>query len=154
MSPQFNFTGGAPAGGKLTQIGDVIAVTGASQDGYPTGARAGIVIDANGVVKEQFTNGVFVTRFRIPIVDYINAPGLEARSGNVWATSETSGTPVVGAANGGSNGLIQAQTLEDSTVDLSNEFAEMIVTQRAYSANTKTLTTADEMYKTVVQMKN
>ena len=60
----------------------------------------------------------------------------------------------MGAANGGSNGLIQAQTLEDSTVDLSNEFAEMIVTQRAYSANTKTLTTADEMYKTVVQMKN
>ena len=154
MSPQFNFSGGAPSGGKLTQIGDTSIVTGAAQDGYPSGSRMGVVIDSNGVVKEQFDNGQFVTRFRIPVINYINPPGLEARSGNVWAQSETSGTPVITGANVGVGGTLAQQTLEASTVDLSEEFSSMIVTQRAYSANTKTLTTADEMYKTVVQMKS
>jgi flagellar hook protein FlgE len=128
-------------------------VTGAAQDGYPSGARMGVVIDAFGVVKEQFDNGQFVTRYRIPVINYINPPGLEARSGNVWAQSETSGGPTITGANDGIGGVLEQQTLESSTVDLSEEFSSMIVTQRAYSANTKTLTTADEMYKTVVQMK-
>ncbi len=153
MSPQFTFTGGSPSGGKLTQIGDTSVVTGAAQDGYPKGSRLGVIIDQNGIVKEQFSNGQLVTRFRVPIINYINPPGLEARSGNVWAQSDTSGSPVVNGANTGIAGGIQAETLEQSTVDLSEEFSSMIVTQRAYSANTKTLTTADEMYKTVVQMK-
>lgn len=153
MSPQFTFSGGAPSGGKLTQIGDTAVVTGAAQDGYPTGARLGVVIDSNGVVKEQFTNGQLVTRFRIPIINYINPPGLEARSGNVYAQSDTSGGPTITGANVGVAGNLKAETLESSTVDLSQEFSQMIMTQRAYSANTKTLTTADEMYKTVVQMK-
>jgi flagellar hook protein FlgE len=140
--------------GKLTQIGDTTVVTRVQQDGFASGSRVGVEIDDNGVVREKFSNGQLVTRFRIPLVEFINPPGLDHLSGNIWRESETSGEAVLFGAKTGPVGPIIAGALEESTVDLANEFADMIVTQQAYNANTKSLSTADEMYKTLVQTAN
>ena len=84
---------------------------------------------------------------------FTNANGLEKLGGNVWGETANSGAPVIGAASTGSRGKINASTLEMSNVDLSHAFTQLIVIQRGYQANSKTITTSDNMLNTLLQLK-
>ena len=84
---------------------------------------------------------------------FTNNNGLEKLGGNVWGETANSGGPVIGAASTGSRGKINASTLEMSNVDLSHAFTQLIVIQRGYQANSKTITTSDTMLNTLLQLK-
>jgi flagellar hook protein FlgE len=153
LSPTFNLVGANPNLTSVTQFDSTFAQTGAQQNGNTSGFRTGIQIDNNGMVNEVYSNGEVIPRFQIPVVTYVNPQGLEAETGNVWVATQASGTASIQAANTGPAGQIMPSTLEQSAVDLSTEFSDMIVSQSTYTANTKTITTADQMYQTLTQLR-
>jgi flagellar hook protein FlgE len=150
LSPSFNFGSGFAG---LTQFGSAFSSGNVQQDGRSSGTRTGVTVDSNGIVDEVYTNGAIIPRFQVPVVTYINPDGLDAQSGNVWAGTATSGTAQISASNTNGAGQITPSTLEQSSVDLSSEFTDMIISQATYSANTKTITTADQMYQTIAQLR-
>jgi len=153
LSPNFNLVGSNPNLTAVTQFDSSVAEAGATQNGTATGYRTGIQVDSNGIVSEIYSNGDVVPRYQIPLVTYINPQGLEAETGNVWVGTETSGPAVINSPSTGSAGQIMPSTLEQSTTDLANEFSNMIVTESTYTANTKTITTADQMYQTIAELR-
>ena len=90
---------------------------------------------------------------KIALADFPNSAGLEREGGNTFKTSINSGLPSVGSALSSSLGKINTGYLEQSNVDLSTEFTSMIVSQRGFQANTKIVTTVDQMLNDVIQMK-
>ncbi len=124
-----------------------------SQNGASFGNYAGVSIGADGVVTALFDNGVTKPVFMIPVATLVNPNGMEAMSGNVWIETDGSGQPTVREAGAGGAGQVSAASLEASTVDLGEEFTSMITTQRAYSASTKIITTADEMLEELMRVK-
>jgi flagellar hook protein FlgE len=152
ISPSLNFKGSSTFSA-LTQFGDTFAQSGLQQNGKTSGSRVGFQVDTTGVVSEVYSNGLVLPRYTIPVVTYINPQGLEALSGNAWVETGISGTAGINASNTGGAGIITPSTLEQSSVDLAEEFSQMIVSQATYNANTKTITVADEMYKLVTQLR-
>ncbi len=138
---------------KITQNAGDFDVTSATQNGAAPGVRTGVSIDADGYVSAQFSNGQSQRVFKLAVATFANANGLDELSGNVFRASDTSGTLNLREASTGSAGTIQAGALEQSNVDLADEFSKMIVTQRAYSANTKVITTADQMTAELLQLR-
>jgi flagellar hook protein FlgE len=150
--PTLNFgTTGAANG--LTQFADVFAVSFTNQDGVPFGYRTGVSVDEDGLVRAVFDNGQQIPLFKVPLVTFANPNGLEPQTGNLYTQTIRSGDAVVNFAGIGGAGKLSPSTLESSTVDLAEEFTNMIITQRAYSASAKTITTADEMLNEVVNIK-
>ena len=105
----------------------------------------------DGVVTAQFDNGELRIISQVPIVTFANVNELTEETGNVYKQNAESGTGLIKTANSGGAGLIQANALESSTVDLADEFTRMIMTQRAFSANTRMITTGDEMLEELVR---
>jgi flagellar hook protein FlgE len=137
----------------LTQFSSSYLVSRIDQDGVQFGAFNGVRIDENGIVTALFDNGQSLSIFQIPLATFPNANGLEARTGNAWIETDRSGPYFLRAPNTGGAGAVAAGSLEGSTVDLANEFTQMIVTQRAYSASARIITTADEMLDELVRIK-
>lgn len=123
------------------------------QNGSPVGYRTGVSVSRDGIVSAQFSNGLSREIYQLGIANFINPDGLSALTGTVFRVSDTSGDPDVVAANSGGAGYIEGGALEQSNVDLADEFSKMIVTQRAYSANTKVITTADQMTAELLQLR-
>lgn len=138
---------------KLTQNGGDFNVISTSQNGAAPGVRTGVSIDADGYVSAQFSNGQSQKIYKLAVATFANANGLDSQTGNVFRQSDTSGTINLREAGVGSAGVIQGGALEESNVDLADEFSKMIVTQRAYSANTKVITTADQMTQDLLQLR-
>ena len=153
LSPTVDLGTGTVTGQpKTVQLGDQFGVVQINQNGFREGNRIGLEITPEGYVRETYDNNQVRDIARIPLITYNNPIGLEARTGNVWAQTTTSGVPLVNTPNNGGTGKLAPSTLENSTVDLSDEFSTMIITQRSYTANTKIITTADEMYQEVVRV--
>lgn len=129
----------------LTQLSAPYQVNYLTQDGAKFGNFAGVEIDTDGVVTALFDNGVRTPIFQIPVATFVNPNGLESLSGNAWIQTDSSGSYTLHIAGTAGAGVIEDGALESSTVDLSTEFTDMIVTQRAYSAASKVITTANEM---------
>ena len=108
---------------------------------------------AIALVVALFDNGETLPIYKIPLVTFANFNGLTAKTGNVYVSSDSSGAPVLRIAKTGSAGAINAGSLENSTVDLGTEFTNMILAQRAYSATTRIIITADEMLDELVRIK-
>ncbi len=136
----------------LTQFDNPSALVSSSVDGALFGSLSGVSIDSDGFVTAQFSNGLSQKVFKLPVATFANPDGLSAVSGNAYAASEQSGSPTIGEANLGGAGVIQSSALEGSTVDLANEFTNLITTQRAYSASARIVTTADQMLQTLEQI--
>ncbi|MBL6853389.1 MAG: flagellar hook protein FlgE [Alphaproteobacteria bacterium] len=136
----------------VTQFDNPSALVSSNVDGSLFGALTGVVIDNNGFVTAQFSNGLSQKVFKIPVATFANPDGLSAVTGNAYTASLASGTPTVGEANLGGAGLIQSKSLEGSTSDLATEFTNLITTQRAYSASARIVTTADQMLQTLEQI--
>lgn len=145
--------GTANTAGGLTQFTNQFAVSFLAQDGVPFGFRTGVSIDELGLVRAVFDNGTSVPLYKIPLVNFASVNFLTPLSGNVYQVSNESGDPVANYAGVGGTGKISPATLEASTVDLSQEFTNLIVAQRSYSANAKTITTADELLQEVLALK-
>ena len=129
----------------VTQLnGDgTLAVT--QQDGYALGTANGFGISSDGIITLSATNGYFMEIGQIAVANFNNAPGLTRIGSNKYQESIGSGNARIGAALVSGRGSITANYLEGANVDLSEEFTRMIVTQRAFQANSKVITTASEL---------
>lgn len=123
------------------------------QDGYTGGTLNDLRVDQSGKIIGSFTNGHSMALAQVAMATFTNNNGLEKLGGNVWGETANSGGPVIGAAATGSRGSINASTVEMSNVDLSRAFTQLIVIQRGYQANSKTITTSDNMLNTLLQLK-
>ena len=124
-----------------------------SQDGYTAGMLTGLSVDKNGVLTGTFSNGQTMALYAIALADFTNAYGLSRAGGNLFTETLASGQPTTGRANTGRLGAISGNTLETSNVDLASEMVDMILTQRGFQANSKTITTVDTMLAEVIQLK-
>ena len=129
----------------LTSLSGSFTTNYIKQDGAKFGSYSGVTVDENGVVTAQFDNGETRPIAILPLATFTNSNGMEALTGNVWIETDASGQALLKQAGTNGAGEITSNALESSTVDLATEFSNMIVTQRAYSASTKIITTADEM---------
>ena len=136
----------------LMQQADDFTVEGESRDGYPPGYLDSFAIDSNGIVTGQYTNGLEEEIAQIALASFANPSGLEREGGGLYQPSANSGDPDVGAAGAGGRGELAAGSLEMSNVDLSEEFTDMIRTQRGFQGNSTTITTSDEMLQELVNL--
>lgn len=127
--------------------------SGISQDGYPGGDLVGIRIDETGTLIGSFTNGRSFGLAQVSMAKFSNNNGLESSGGNTFIQTSNSGNPIIGQPSIGGRGFIQASALEMSNVDLSRSLTQLIVVQRGFQANSKTITTSDQMLNTLLQLK-
>lgn len=122
-------------------------------NGTPFGNLTSTEIDENGLVTAVFDNGVTRVIGQVGLATFPNADGLTAINGNAYRVSSESGTYSLKVPGTGGAGILSPYTLEGSTVDLSTEFTGLITTQRAYSASSKIITTADQMLEELINIK-
>ena len=124
-----------------------------SGDGSPPGTLETFSIDRNGVIFGNFTNGSIQALGQLAIGTFSNPAGLNRAGSNLMTESPNSGLPRIGVAGVGSRGNISVGFLESSNVDMATEFANMIVAQRGFQANSRIITAADEILQELVQLK-
>ena len=139
--------------GGLSQLNTASVVQSTVTNGTAFGNLSDITIDEGGFVTAVFDNGVMRRIAQVAIATFPSPDSLKEVSGNAYSVSLQSGTFNLKAAGTGGAGTIAAQQLESSTVDLSAEFTGLITTQRAYSASSKIITTADEMLAELINIK-
>ncbi|NLG36794.1 MAG: flagellar hook protein FlgE [Clostridiales bacterium] len=122
-------------------------------DGYSSGSLSDYGIDGNGTLMGVFSNGMQRAIGALAIAVFPNTSGLEKIGNNEYTTSWNSGGADIGLAGTGGRGTIATYSLEMSNVDLANEFTEMIIAQRGFQANSRIITTADEMLQELVNLK-
>ena len=124
-----------------------------TQDGYASGSLRGVSIDAEGIVTGSYSNGQLVPLYQIALADFPSYWGLAKIGSNLYAESRASGQPTPGTPGTGSLGNISPNSLEMSNVDLASEFVRMITTQRAFQANSRVITTSDEILSELINLK-
>lgn len=143
----------------LTQFSGANTLTVADQDGYAAGELASFTFAPDGTVRGVFTNGQILALGKLALASFVNESGLlrgnqsVGGGGNVYQETDNSGEPQIGIAQAGGNGSIIGSALEGSNVDLAEQFTDMIVTQRAFQANSRTITTADEMLQEILSLR-
>lgn len=152
QSVNFDIGQGLAAGG-FTQFDSESILDSTTVNGSIFGDLSGIDVDKNGFVIAKFTNGVIKSIYQLPVATFINPNGLQPENGGAFRVSPNSGSFNLKPAGAGGAGLVSARTLESSNVDLATEFTNLIMTQRAYSASSKIVTTADEMLDELIRMK-
>jgi flagellar hook protein FlgE len=129
--------------GVLTQFANTsgtAAVNNLEQNGYSAGLLQSVAVTSKGTISGSFANGKTVDLAEIPLAHFNGTDGLKALDGGAFATTDASGPALAGAS-----GQILGQSLESSNTDIATEFTKLIVTQQAYSANTKVITTVNQM---------
>jgi flagellar hook protein FlgE len=170
-SPTVDFAGGATAGqalaldlGKpksaggtgldgMTQYSSASTVSAQSQDGYASGALSGVKIDSDGTVNGVYTNGQTIASGRLAIAKFQSNDGLGRAGHNLWVATRDSGEAALGSVGTGGRGALVSGSLEQSNVDVTQQFVELITHQRAFKANSKTITTADQMLQELMTIK-
>ena len=143
----------ASAAGGLTQYNSQSVVQSVNTNGTAFGNLTNIEVDEDGYVSAIFDNGVTRKIAQVAIATFSNPNGLKGVNGNAYRVTNESGTYSLKAPGSGGAGSIAPSTLEASTVDLSTEFTGLITTQRAYSASSKIITTADQMLEELLNIK-
>ncbi len=137
----------------FTQFAGDYNVVFVDQDGAELGNRTGVSIDREGFVVASFSNGQTERIYKLPLTTFANVNGLEALTGNVFRETTDSGGFNLREPGQGGAGFITPSALEAANVDLADEFSRMIITQRAYSAGTKVITTADQMLEELLRIR-
>jgi len=138
---------------KLTQFANESNAAVTSSDGYPQGSLDTFSIGPTGEINGIFTNGMSKIIGQIALAVFKNPAGLEKTAENMFQVTPNSGDPIIGLPGSSGLGSLNSGTLEMSNVDISNEFAEMISTQRGFQANSRIITTSDEMLQELVNLK-
>jgi flagellar hook protein FlgE len=143
----------APSFADITQFADPSTLVNTGQDGYPNGALSTYSIDSTGEILGIYTNGLNQSLGQAAVAAFNNPGGLLKVSDSMFISSNNSGSVQIGTASTGGRGGISAGTLEMSNVDVAKEFANMIIYQRGFQANSKIIGTGDELLQTLVNMK-
>jgi flagellar hook protein FlgE len=136
----WNLTG---SNGTLTQTASPSNIAGTTQDGFTSGSYQSFSVGGDGKIQASYSNGQKQVIGQVAIATVANAQGLQATSGTAFLATRASGDALIGPAGTGNRGTIQDGALESSNVDVSKEFSALIVAQRAFEANSKTVTTFD-----------
>lgn len=122
------------------------------QNGAGSGLLTSVSIDKDGIIFFNYSNGQSRKVYQIPLADFPNINGLSARSGNAYAQTDDSGEFTLKAAGQSGVGVVTPESLENSSTELADELTRMIVAQRSYQANTKTITTVDSLLETLTNI--
>ncbi len=139
--------------GDLTQYAAPNMTTFQTQDGYPSGVLRGVQIDDAGVVTGAYSNGQLTPLYQVVLADFPNYYGLSKMGKNMYAESRDSGQPMTGPPQTARLGSISPNAIEMSNVDLAQEFVKMITTQRAFQANSRVITTSDDILSELINIK-
>ena len=137
----------------ITQSAQKSTTKGYYQDGYTLGYLDNFKIDSNGVITGVYTNGTTRTIAQVALATFTNERGLEKAGDNTFVESNNSGMARIGESGIAGRGSLMSGALEMSNVDLSEQLTDMIVTQRGFQSNAKTITTADTLLETVLSLK-
>nr|WP_092068323.1 flagellar hook protein FlgE [Dendrosporobacter quercicolus]NSL47055.1 flagellar hook-basal body complex protein [Dendrosporobacter quercicolus DSM 1736]SDL74289.1 flagellar hook protein FlgE [Dendrosporobacter quercicolus] len=137
----------------LKQYGGETTAKYQSQDGYAAGVLESVYADASGTISGKFSNGVIKSLAQVSMAAFNNPAGLTKAGNSMYTESNNSGVAQIGAANSGGRGKLTPGALEMSNVDLAQEFSNMIITQRGFQANSKIITTTDEMLQDLANLK-
>ena len=122
-------------------------------NGYAAGDLEGVDVSSDGVMTGIYSNGQLIPLFRVGLAKFLNNYGLHTEGGNLFSETRDSGGAITNKPGENGLGTIAPNSLEMSNVDISEEFVTMITNQRGFQANSKTITTVDDMMQTVIQMK-
>lgn len=137
----------------VTQFDAPSSLNAANVDGAPFGALTSVSVDRDGYVTALFDNGIEKKVFKVALATFTNPDDLAPMAGNAYQLTDASGVATILEPRTGGAGSIASNSLEASTVDLAKEFSDLITTQRAYSAATRIVTTADQMLQELMQIK-
>ena len=137
----------------MTSFDSLSSTSGISQDGFTGGDLVGIRIDQSGTLVGSFSNGRSFGLAQIGMAKFTNNEGLSTEGGNVYIQTSNSGDPIIGTAATAGRGFIQSSALEASNVDLSRALTQLIIIQRGFQANGKTITTSDQLLETLIGLK-
>jgi flagellar hook protein FlgE len=139
--------------GDITQYSAPSGTTFQTQDGYPSGTLRTVDVDEFGVVTGSYSNGQLTPLFQLVMADFPSYYGLTKMGKNLYAESLDSGPALFGTPQSGRLGSISTSAIEMSNVDLAQEFVKMITTQRAFQANSRVITTSDEILNELINLK-
>lgn len=137
----------------LTGQAGVDTIAAGKQDGYAAGILESFALGSDGTITGSFSNGLKQDLGRIAMASFTNPSGLAKAGGSLFTTTVNSGDAQVGAAGTGGRGTLSAGSLEMSNVDLSTEFTQLIIAQRGFQANSRVITTSDEVLQELVNLK-
>jgi len=153
----FNFGDDIASGGTglagVSQFASASSATFIGQDGYGSGQLSSVRIDAEGYVAGIFTNGQTRVLGQVAVASFSAPDQLERVGGNLLQQTQSSGQPVVGDPGSGGRASIISGSLEQSNVDLAQQFVRMIAAQRSFQANSKTITTADQLLTELINLR-
>ncbi|BES71155.1 hypothetical protein RE428_21730 [Marinobacter nanhaiticus D15-8W] len=138
---------------ETTQYGSEFAVNDQSQNGYTTGRLSGLDVSNEGVLFARYSNGQSQTLGQVALATFRNAEGLSPVGETTWVETFESGQPIIGSPDSGTLGAIKASSVEESNVDLSAELVNLIIAQRNYQANAKTIETSDSVTQTIINLR-
>lgn len=137
----------------ITQTEGTSNISPREQDGYGSGALSNITIDQNGRIQGTFSNGTVITLAQIMVAEFNNPQGLMKAGENMYSVSDNSGIAAILTPGQSSQSKIVSGALEQSNVDLADEFTRMISAQRGFQANARVITTSDEFLNEIVNLK-
>ncbi|MEO5345168.1 MAG: flagellar hook protein FlgE [Magnetococcus sp. YQC-9] len=136
-----------------TQVASESATGNWTADGYPPGNLDSLAVDRDGIVSGHYTNGQTRKMFQVALVDFSNENALEQIGANLYKPTVQSGQPMIGVPQSSRLGSIASNSLEQSNVDISNEFIRMITTQRGFQANSRIVSVSDGMLEELISLK-
>jgi flagellar hook protein FlgE len=139
--------------GETTQYGSTFGVNDQQQNGYTTGRLSGLDVSDQGVLFARYTNGQSQELGQVALAGFQNTNGLSPVGETTWVETFESGQPIIGAPDTGTLGSIKASSVEESNVDLSAELVNLIIAQRNYQANAKTIETSDAVTQTIINLR-
>lgn len=139
--------------GDMTNYAGPSTTTFQYQDGFGSGVLRGISVGEDGIITASYSNGQMTPTFQIALADFPSYEGLSKQGRNLYSESTTSGQPMPGVPGDGRRGSISAMAIEMSNVDLAQEFVKMITTQRAFQANSRVITSSDEILQELINIK-
>jgi len=150
---RFADTTGAATDGTVTGYSGNSTKNSQTQNGYPTGMLQGVSVDEDGIFTGLYSNGTMLSFAQVALADFASYSGLLKQGSNLFTSSLASGQAVILAPNQGGVGSVAPSSLEMSNVDLADEFVKLITTQRAFQANSKVITTSDEVLSDLINIK-
>ena len=139
--------------GLLTQVAGPSATSTTQQDGFSSGTLVNYLIEADGTIQGTFSNGQTSALGQIALASFTDTQGLVSNGSNEYLASLSSGQANVGGPGTGGRGTLSGGALEQSNVDIATQFAQLIVAERSYQANAKSVTTFDEVTQTAINLK-
>ncbi len=137
----------------FSQFAGQYNVISSDQNGAALGLRTGVEITRDGLIVAQFSNGATAALYKIPLVTFANPNGLQEESGTAYSETDASGANNLREAGAGGAGFLEPSTIESSNVDLADEFAKLIVSQRAFTADTRVINTVDQMTEDLLRLR-